>query len=1008
MAARERDDSGAWEPEGGAEAGAGAGDGGGVDGGSGGGGASGGGSGGSVGSGAADGAGLPGDDVRLAWVRVRLRAARHAALATFGLVLVTAFLAAGLPRSVDRYEDRALQHAVRAGQYQDRGIALTESYNPQQGLYGTNPLDVTTLDAVQSAVHSLLARTTPLAPHSAVYGARTGQASEVPDPGLPRPSSHPPTADLVAQADLGAHARLVAGRMPQPPPAVSDGQRPPPIDAAVTLRTARKLHLKVGQTVHPSGTNSKPLTVHITGIVAPLDPTSSYWNEDPDLLGPVLGSQPGERGEEPKAYWHFTLLTHRDAADSLPELGAGVNVYWYEPLDIGRLTAHGVPALQNMLSSLSGGPLAVKLQDASGAQLSVSDALGTVLTGFLRERDATTPLVLIAAVGVATTALAVLLMAGGLAAERRRVEIALLRARGGSLRGVTGRLAAETAAAAVPGGVAGALLALLLLPTGRWLLPVLLAALVTAVVVLALPLRAAFAVRRPGPGGREDVVSARPSRRRLVVELTVVVLVVGAVVALRQRGGGSSGGTATGGGSGPGNDPFLAAAPVLVAIGAALVLLRLYPVPLRLLARPAARLTGAVTHLGLARAGRSPATGQLPLLAVLVALTVTSFGGSVLAGINHGRDRAATATVGADARIDAVTATLSPQLPGRVQKVPGIGMTTTARVEQHSADATFNGSYAVVLVDPAAYDKLTGSVGLPSFPAHALSEHGGQTGQTEQTGQAGQPVLPAVLSPGLARQIGRKTVPVATDLGSVSIRTAAVLPTTPAAPGGDFVIVSAAALKAMHPEAEQYPQQTAPTTLLAMAAPGRHIDAKALREVAASDVSSVSVLLRSEERASLADTPLQHGARRLYLAAVAAGAGYSALALLLSLLQAAPGRTTLLARLRTMGMTRSQARRLVLLEMLPQVLLGAVGGVLVGLAVIPLLGPGIDLRALTFGTEPRDITAVDFGLGLRANPWALALPSAGLLILACAVLLAQAWLAGRRRESTELRAGDRV
>lgn len=342
-----------------------------------------------------------------------------------------------------------------------------------------------------------------------------------------------------------------------------------------------------------------------------------------------------------------------------------------------------------------------------------------------------------------------------------------------------------------------------------------------------------------------------------------------------------------------------------------------------------------------------------------MALTVTSFGGSVLAGINHGRDRAATATVGADARIDAVTATLSPQLPGRVRKVPGVGMTTTARVEQHSADATFNGSYAVVLVDPAAYDRLTSSVGLPSFPAHALSGHGGQ---------AGEQVLPAVLSPGLAGQIGRKTVSVATDLGSVSIRTAAVLPTTPAAPGGDFVIVSAAALEAMHPEAEQYPQQTAPTTLLAMAAPGRHIDAKALRKVAASDVSSVSVLLRSEERASLADTPLQHGARRLYLAAVAAGAGYSALALLLALLQAAPGRTTLLARLRTMGMTRSQARRLVLLEMLPQVLLGAVGGVLVGLAVIPLLGPGIDLRALTFGTEPRDITAVDFGLGLRANP----------------------------------------
>ncbi|WP_202233771.1 FtsX-like permease family protein [Actinacidiphila reveromycinica] len=939
-------------------------------------------------------------DVRLAWVRVRLRSARGATLAAFVLVLVTAFLAAALPRAVDRYEDGALRHAVRAGQYQDRGIALTESYEAQQGLGGTDPLRPAGIDAVQTAARSLLARSVPLAPGASVQGARTTKESEVTDPGLPLTSSHPPTADLVAQAGVAAHARLVSGRMPRAPGAAPGGSAPAAVEAVVTVRTAQVLHLAVGRTLHPRGLSPTPMTVRVTGIVAPRDPGAAYWNEDDDLLGPVVNSQPAGIGEQPKTYWHFTLLTDPGAAPALPQLGAGISLYWYEPLDVGRLTAHGVPALRATLASLSGGPLAARLQDAVGSQVDVGDGLGTTLTNFVQERDATDPLVLIAAVGVGTTALAVLLMAGGLAAERRRTEVALLRARGGSLRGVAGRLAAETAAAAVPGGAAGTLLALLLLPTGRWLLPVLLAALATAVVVLALPLRAAFAVRRPRPGGREDVATARPTRRRLVVELTVVVLTVGAVVALRQRGGGGAGGTGgSGGGSGPGTDPYLAAAPVLVAIAAALVLLRLYPLPLRLLARPAARLRGAVAPLGLARAGRSSAGGQLPLLAVLVALTVTSFGGSVLAGIGQGRDRAATATVGADARLDAVTSTLSPRLPAAVRKVPGVGLTTTARVEQNSADATFSESYAVVLVDPSSYDRVTRAAGLPSFPAGALSGH---------RGTAGDEVLPAVLSPGLARQVGRETVSLDTDLGSTGIRTAAVLPTTPAAPGSEFVIVSAASVAALAPAAGSAAAQVVPTTMLAMAAPGRRIDAKALREVAATDTSSVSVLLRSQERAALKDSPLQHGARRLYLAAVAAGAGYSALALLLSLLQAAPGRATLLARLRTMGMTRGQARRLVLLEMLPQVLLGAVGGVLVGLAVVPLLGPGVDLRALTFGTAPGDFAAVDFGLGLRANPWALALPSAGLLVLACAVLLTQAWLSGRRRESTELRAGDRV
>jgi putative ABC transport system permease protein len=94
--------------------------------------------------------------------------------------------------------------------------------------------------------------------------------------------------------------------------------------------------------------------------------------------------------------------------------------------------------------------------------------------------------------------------------------------------------------------------------------------------------------------------------------------------------------------------------------------------------------------------------------------------------------------------------------------------------------------------------------------------------------------------------------------------------------------------------------------------------------------------------------------------------------------------------------------------MLPQSLLAAAGGVLVGMAVIPLLRPGVDLRALTFGTGSRSVVPADFGLGLRADAWSLVLPSVGLLILACAVLLIQVWVGGRRRESTELRVGDRV
>lgn len=59
-------------------------------------------------------------------------------------------------------------------------------------------------------------------------------------------------------------------------------------------------------------------------------------------------------------------------------------------------------------------------------------------------------------------------------------------------------------------------------------------------------------------------------------------------------------------------------------------------------------------------------------------------------------------------------------------------------------------------------------------------------------------------------------------------------------------------------------------------------------------------------------------------------------ALLLALLRAAPERAALLARLRTMGLTRAQGRRLLVLESLPQALLAAGGGALTGWSTIRL------------------------------------------------------------------------
>ncbi|MER6842817.1 hypothetical protein [Streptomyces platensis] len=126
-------------------------------------------------------------------------------------------------------------------------------------------------------------------------------------------------------------------------------------------------------------------------------------------------------------------------------------------------------------------------------------------------------------------------------------------------------------------------------------------------------------------------------------------------------------------------------------------------------------------------------------------------------------------------------------------------------------------------------------------------------------------------------------------------------------------------------------------------------------------------------------------------------------AALLSVLLTTTVLTTLAAFSGAIGDTEAAARRgrrLLVLEALPSALLAAVGGTLAGAATIRLLGPGTDLTALALPGAPGGGAADT--IRLHTDPASLLLPSAGVVALA----LAQAWLSRRRRESTELRAGD--
>lgn len=933
------------------------------------------------------------------WVRTRLRTAPWAAGSLALLVLVTVYLAAALPRAVDAYETEGLRHGIEAAAPRNSVLELTQP----GGLGGSlakreAALAPAVLLSKRDTLRSLFPEPLRTDPKQTVHGVRTVKRVDGLDRWLPRPDGLNPELVLSSPSDLAAHATVRKGRMP------AGSARAP--EAVVTAATAKALGLKPGSVVHvPGVVNAEPVAVTVTGIVEPRGTESAYWAVEPLLHTPAFTPIVGD---EVKYYWQGALLLSPASAPVALSTTGEPEAYWRYMPTAGHLTARDVDRLDAALGSASAGPDLVSMRQVMGNTGALTTKLDEIVDSFRSMREAINPVVAVAVFGIGAVAAVVLAMTGGLFAARRDSELALLRSRGASLTGIGLRLLGETAAVAVPAAALGLALAVWTVrppevtggpaadagaaaeaATGIPLGPSLLAAAFVALLaMLVLPLRAVVLHRRPRlHGGRDDLLTARPSRRRTVAELTLLVLAVGAVASLRLRGTGDSG------------DHLVSAAPVLVGVIAALVLVRIYPLPLRWLARPARRLRGAVGPLALARAGRSSSTGALPLLALVLALTTAAFGGSVLAGVADARDRAALLATGADARVDGSVewTPLPPGLTEAVRDTAGVRDLAPVQVEYGVAMPSFQGTAAqpmsapLVGVEPGSYTRLADRTGFGPFPAKLLASTG--RGGKDAVADT-ERVLPAIASPSVAERLGSEPLEIVAAAGVFRVKVVAVRTTTPALTGEDFLVVNAADLTHAQPTA----------LLVTGSSADGALDGAALRAAVTAKSDDFVVTLRTELRSTYVDSPLQTGAERIYAAAIGAGAGYAVLAVLLSLMQSAPERTTLLARLRTMGLTRKQGRRLLGLEALPQAVLAALGGMLVGWATVPLLAPGIDLFRLALATAP-GFAPLD-SAPLRADPWSLVLPALGVVVLTGLAAAGQAWWAGRRGSIKELRAGD--
>jgi putative ABC transport system permease protein len=546
---------------------------------------------------------------------------------------------------------------------------------------------------------------------------------------------------------------------------------------------------------------------------------------------------------------------------------------------------------------------------------------------------------------------------------RRDDELVMLRNRGASSRQVALRLLGGVAPAVIPAAAAGAALVLLTIPGTSLATGWKPAAAVLVVALAGPPLIAVWRYRRPSPVVNPALIltaETRTSRasaaaqRRLVAGLTICAAAVAGLVVLHDQGLSTAGAT----------NWFLTAAPVLVAVPAALIAMRLYPLAIRALLPVWRRRGGVAGYVGLAGAVERRTATALPAFTLVLALTLAAFGGMVNGSITGGQVSYSWQATGADAVI-ATNGAATPATPGLVQSimaVPGVRHATAAWTT--TWQLPLGRQLTVAAVDPGGYAAMTADTPFPAIPVSAF-------GSANSTPVTAATVIPVLASPSAAAVLGAGTVQLTSQepMGPIRIRVAGVVARTPAEPGGGmFVLMPLRTLPGVLGQ---------PTPNLVLVT-GSGMDRAKLSRVIGKALPAATLTFRADVLNGLGSAPLQHAAALLMTLTAGAAAGLALLNLVFGLALGARDRELTLARLSVMGYARSA--RLVLLMALPAVLAAVVAAAGCALALPALVSPALDLSVFTGPGAP---------VTYRPDLAALGIPALVILALMGVALIAE-------------------
>jgi putative ABC transport system permease protein len=869
----------------------------------------------------------------MAWTCLALRRLRDDRAPTAGLlvlVLVTALVATLAPRVLARLADDAVQTEIAGVTASARNLVLQQHRRLPSGPDEDPLAEIRTAGAVleetfPTRIQGLIADRDVV-----VESGRLRLQKQTSDPAFVR---------LRIQEGIAEHIAYLEG---VPPTAAveyrdavgPDGQNGIPVyEAAVSSRTAAAFEISTGDELFLVGDPGDPQIglghqdlyafARITGIYDVPDPEADWWLDDDLLIHPVIRALSSEI-QLLDAALLIDEHSHGPLATYMDEAHRPMRYTWRSFLDAGRITGRSVPGLITSFRRLQ------VAYPSANVTLSGDTALRTgmraLLEGHLARWTAAESILAVMALGPALVAAATLALIAILAARRRRATMAVARSRGASPRQVLGPALAEGLLIALPAAVVATLLSVTVVPAGRLAPTVAAAAVVVGAAVSVLVATVVPIARGQGPGAqaeeRDRIVLGQVAGRRLVLEGFVVALAVGAAYLLASRGvrGASSAGEVAG------FDPLIAAVPALAGVAAGLVAVRVYPLPLRLVAWLARRGRGLIPVLAARRATEGGAATAV-LLVLLATATVGAFAVAALDNLDRGADIASWQEVGAQYQIAQSVGALPAAFDGA--SLPGVE--AAAGAFQATAPAGQTGPQVLYqAVEAAALAQvLAGTPADPGFPPGFTTPGDGP--------------VPAIVSTSLAESprgvAAGDEFEMSIEGYTLRYRVVEVRDVFAGMPlDRQWVLVPREWFRRQAPAARILPfvvYARAP----ADAAP-------ALREAVAAVSPSIEVTSQAEVATAVRGSPITNAVRSGILVAALVTAAYAALGIAAALALAGLARAVEVAHLRTLGLTGRQAFGLVFAEHGPTTIAAFLAGGALGAGLFLLLRPALGLADL--------------------------------------------------------------